>query len=89
MDFSIVEDKASSRTKDYIRFINAEEGTEHDVPSIDILAISGLKNASAIFEYIERNFNVKKSDQYVLRQPDGKALDPYYNLDEYLGDVRI
>ena len=78
MEFSIIEKK-----KNKISMIVAEQGSLHEYPLYKFFG----QSATYLQEFIEKQFNINKIDQIILREEDGKQLDANTRVDEFISNV--
>ena len=89
MDFSVINEAPSNSLTNsrMINIIFAENGSLSEYPSIKFVSPIGLKRASFLLDFVEKEFGINKGNQLILRSEDGKQLDANMNLEEFFKKV--
>jgi len=91
MDYSVIHDQSSQplTSSRVINIILAENGSLSEYPSIKFVSPIGLKRASFLMDFVEKEFGISKGHQLILRGEDGKQLEASMNLEEFFKKVML
>ena len=89
MDFTIISESPLdlANPPSPVTLIFPENGSTAQFPLADFTSSPYLKHQNAFMKFIEKEFNIPKSNQVILRAEDGKQLEPHMNLSDFLEKV--
>ena len=89
MDFTIISESPLDLTNppSPVTLIFSENGSLTQFPLSNFTSSPYLKHQNAFMKFIEKEFNIPKSNQVILRAEDGKQLEPHMNLSDFLEKV--